>query len=164
MVVVFWLHITVGSYKKLAIFATNVHTKNECLCHHKTVIRSTEPPIFCRCCYRLAFLSVVVYNHFYVVCYCHLSSAFLSGLCVGCFIFLKGWKFFKNNFSFGSALQALLKTLVVCRLVRFLIVLANCVGLYVNTSLINFLIVRFSSLDAIGETLSRPSFQCIPSL
>jgi hypothetical protein len=38
---------------------------------------------------------------------------------------LKRWKFFKNNFSFGSALQALLKTLVVCRLVRFLIVLAK---------------------------------------
>ena len=48
---------------------------------------TTEPPISCRCCYRLAFLSVVGYNHFYVVCSCHLSSAFLFGLCVGCFIF-----------------------------------------------------------------------------
>jgi hypothetical protein len=55
----------------------------------------------------------------------------LSGLCVGCFIFfLKRWKFFKNNFSFGSALQALLKTLVVCWLVRFLIVLAKCVRIF----------------------------------
>jgi len=81
------LRITFCSYKKLAIFTTNVHAKNECLCHHKTVIRSTEPPISCRCCYRLAFLSVVGYNHFYVVRFCHLSSAFLSGLCVGCFIF-----------------------------------------------------------------------------
>ena len=44
------------------------------------------------------------------------------------YFFLKRWKFFKNNFSFGLALQALLKTLVVCWLVRFLIVLANCVG------------------------------------
>jgi hypothetical protein len=55
----------------------------------------------------------------------------LSGLCVGCFIFfLKRWKFFKNNFSFGLALQALLKTLVVCWLVRFLIVLAKCLGYF----------------------------------
>ncbi len=89
---------------------------------------TTEPPISCRCCYRLAFLSVVGYKHFYVVRLCHLSSAFLSGLCVGCFIFFEALEFFKNNFSFGLALQALLKTLVVCRLVRFLIVLANCVG------------------------------------
>ena len=69
------LQPTFCSYKKLAIFTTNVHTKNECLINHKTVIRSTEPPIFCRCCYRLAFFSGVGYNHFYVVCYCHLSSA-----------------------------------------------------------------------------------------
>jgi len=53
-------------------------------------------------------------------------------LSVGCALrflfFLKGGKFFKNNFSVALALQALLKTLVVCRLVRFLIVLANSVG------------------------------------
>ena len=49
--------LTFCSYKKLAIFTTNVHTKNECLINHKTVIRSTEPPIFCRCCYKLPFLS-----------------------------------------------------------------------------------------------------------
>jgi hypothetical protein len=127
------LLITVCSYKKLAIFTTNVHTKNECLINYKTVIRSTKPPISCRCCYRLAFLSVVGYNHFYVVRLCHLSSAFLSGLCVGCFIFfLKRWKFFKNNFSFGSALQALFKTLAVWRFVRFLIVLANCIGYFIK--------------------------------
>ncbi len=61
--------------------------------------------------YRLAFLSVVGYNHFYIVRLCHLSSAFLSGLCVGYFNFFEAWvqKAFgiKNNFSFGSALQAL---------------------------------------------------------
>ena len=34
----------------------NVHTKNEFLCHHKTVIRSTEPPISRRCCYGLVIL------------------------------------------------------------------------------------------------------------
>ena len=87
------LLLKVCSYNKLAIFTTNVHTKNECLCHHKTVIRSTEPPISCRCCYRLAFLSVVGYNHFYVVRLCHLSSAFL-GLCVGCFIFFEALEIF----------------------------------------------------------------------
>ena len=99
-------------------------------------LRSTELPLFCRCCYRLAFLSAVGYNHFYVFCYCHLSSAFLFGLCVGCFIFFEALVpnafGIKNNFYFGSALQALLKTLVVCRFVRFLIVLANCVGFYLS--------------------------------
>jgi len=50
------------------------------------LLRGKLPPIFFRCCYRLAFLSVVGYNHFYV-CLCHLLSAFLSGLGVGCFIF-----------------------------------------------------------------------------
>jgi hypothetical protein len=44
------------------------------------------------------------------------------------YFFLKRWKFFKNNFSLGPALQALLKTLAVWWLVRFLIVLANGVG------------------------------------
>ncbi len=102
--------LTFCSYKKLAIFTTNVHTKNECFCHHKTVIRSTKPPISCRCCYRLAFLSVVDYNHFYVVRLCHLSSAFLSGLCVGCFIFF--WSvgnFLKTIFLLGRLCKLYLK-------------------------------------------------------
>ena len=58
-----------------------------------------------------------------VICRVLFCLACVSGV----LFFLKRWKFFKNNFSFGSALQALLKTLVVCWLVRFLIVLANCV-------------------------------------
>jgi hypothetical protein len=60
-------------------------------------------------------------------------------LSVGCelrfLFFLKRCKFFKNKFSLGAALQALLKTLVVWwlpeksgQVVWFLIVLANCVG------------------------------------
>jgi len=53
-------------------------------------------------------------------------------LSVGCALrflfFLKRWEFFKNNFSFGSALQALLKALVWRWLVRLLNVLAKCVG------------------------------------
>jgi hypothetical protein len=44
---------------------------------------TTEPPLLGRCCYRLAFLSVVGYNHFCVVCLCHLSSAFLSACVSG---------------------------------------------------------------------------------
>jgi len=44
--------------------------------------------------------------------------------------FFEALEIFKNNFPFGSALQALLKTLVVCWLVRFLIVLANCGGFF----------------------------------
>jgi len=55
---------------------------------------TTEPPIYCRRCYSLAFLPVVGYNHFYVVYFCHLSSAFLSGLCVGCFNFFRSVGFF----------------------------------------------------------------------
>jgi hypothetical protein len=56
---------------------------------------TTEPPISCRCCYRLAFLSVVHYNHFYVICWCHLSSAFFVWLlCVGCFIFFEALEIF----------------------------------------------------------------------
>jgi len=42
--------------------------------------------------------------------------------------FVVRWGIFKISFSFGSALQALLKTLVVYWLERFLIVLAKCVG------------------------------------
>ena len=106
------LLITVCSYKKLAIFTTNVHTKNECLINYKTVIRSTKPPISCRCCYRLAFLSVVGYNHFYVVRLFHLSSAFLSGLCVECFIFLKRWKKYFEILFWVGEVKALLQFLV----------------------------------------------------
>lgn len=54
-------------------------------------------------------------------------------LCVVFLIFFEALELFKNNFSFGSALQALLNTLVGYRVVRFLIVLANCVG-YSNIS------------------------------
>jgi len=44
---------------------------------------------------------------------CHLSNAFLSGHVSGVlFLFLKRWEFFKNNFSLGLALQALLQFLV----------------------------------------------------
>jgi len=42
--------IAICGLAKLAIFTTNAHTKNECLLNQKTVIRSTEPPIFYRCC------------------------------------------------------------------------------------------------------------------
>ena len=80
-------------------------------------------------CYRLAFLSVVGYNHFLCRPLVSFVECFFVWLVSRVFyFFLKRWKFFKNNFSFGSALQALLKTLDVCWLVRFLIVLANCVG------------------------------------
>jgi hypothetical protein len=55
----------------------------------------------------------------------------------GVLFFLKRWEFFKYNFSFGLALQALLKTLVVCWLVGFLIVLANCDGYLPYSALIS---------------------------
>ena len=123
---------TCFSYKKLAIFTTNVHTKNEISINYKTVKQSTEQPIANRCCYRLAFMSVVNYSHFYVVCLCHLSRTLLSDLCRVLYFIMKRWEFFKNNFSFGLGLQTLLKTLVARLLVRLLIVLGNCVGLCVH--------------------------------
>jgi hypothetical protein len=95
-------------------------------------LRSTEPPLLPNPCYRLAFLSVVGYNHLLCRPFVSFVECFFVWLvCRVFYFFLKRWKFFKNNFSFGSALQALLKTLVVLWLVRFLIVLAKCVGLYV---------------------------------
>ena len=94
-------------------------------------------------------------------CLSWVTTIFMSSVCVICRVlfclacvsgvlfFLKRWKFFKNNFSFGSALQALLKTLVVCWLVRFLIVLANCVGYIISfstESLISFAVNVFKTL------------------
>ena len=76
---------------------------------------------------------------------------FLCHCRVGCALrflfFLKRWKFFKNNFSFRSALQALLKTLAVLLLVQFLIVLANCVG-YFTFSFINSVNVTAKGIPA----------------
>ena len=74
----------------------------------------------------LSWVTTIFMSSVSVICRVLFCLACVSGV----LFLLKRWKFFKNNFSFGSALQALLKTLVVCRLVRFLIVLANCVGLF----------------------------------
>jgi hypothetical protein len=72
----------------------------------------------------LSWVTTIFISSVTVICRVLFCLACVSGV----LFFLKRWKFFKNNFSFGLALQALLKTLVVCWLVRFLIVLANCVG------------------------------------
>jgi hypothetical protein len=57
---------------EVAICTTNVHTKNECLCHYKTVIRSTEPPISCRCCYGLVIVTVSLFSCFQ---WCFIANA-----------------------------------------------------------------------------------------
>jgi hypothetical protein len=47
-VVVLWGALrlaTVGRLSMVAIVTTNVYTKHNCLLNHKTVIRSTEPPL-----------------------------------------------------------------------------------------------------------------------
>ena len=89
----------------------------------------------------------------------------LCRLCVAIFIFFEGSGNFLKTIFLALALQALWQSFGLrVGLCGFGNVLANRVGHYVNTSLINFFIVRFSSLDAIGDTLSKPSFQCIPSL
>ena len=141
---------TVSGLAKVAIFTTNVDAENQTLNNHKCVCGALNRH-FCQTrVIGWRSLSVVGYSHFYVVCLCHLSSAFLSGLSVGCFIFfLKRWRFFKNNFSFGLALQALLKTLDVCWLVRFLIVLANCVGYSLFSMFFAFVKMKSSIVDSI---------------
>jgi len=74
-------HLTFCGYKKLAIFTTNVHTNNECLINQKTVIRSTEPPISCRCFCKLAFCpSSLSSRCIYVL----LLSFILVSLCLAC--------------------------------------------------------------------------------
>ena len=106
-------------------------------------LRSTEPPLLPNPCYRLAFFVSRGLQPFL----CRPFVSFVEGffvwlVCRVFYFFLKRWKFFKNNFSFGSALQALLKTLVVCWLVRFLIVLAKCMGysiIFLNSASISVL-------------------------
>jgi hypothetical protein len=103
-------------------------------------LRSTEPPLLPNPCYRLAFLSVVGYNHFYVVRLCHLSSAFLAGLCVGCFIFFEALeKYFETLFRVGEV-EALLQFLV-CALVC-----ANCKCAY--TCAMDYSFVKKSAISS----------------
>ena len=59
------------------------HTSNL----RKTLIRSTKPPLLPNRCYRLAFLSVVGYNHFYVFRCCHLSIVFCQACVSGVLFF-----------------------------------------------------------------------------
>ena len=81
----------------------------------------------------LSWATTIFMSSVTVICRVLFCLACVSGV----LFFFKRWKFFKNNFSFGLALQALLKTLVVLWLVRFLIVLANCVrGLLVAVFLV----------------------------
>ena len=53
-----WSRPKVCSYPKGGTFTTNIHSKNECLLKPETVIRSTESPISCRCCYTPFILKV----------------------------------------------------------------------------------------------------------
>ena len=123
------LLLPVCSYKKLAAFSINKVAENKSSINHKCV---------CGTLNRQFFVGAVIG---WRSCLSWVTTIFMSSVCVICRVlfwacvsgvlfFLKRWKFFKNNFSFGSALQALLKTLDVCRLVRFLIVLANCVRIF----------------------------------
>ena len=69
---------------------------------------TTEPPIFCRCCYLLAFC---------LPCRCmscqYWASASLFAVCVRVFLFfLKRWEIFQKQFLSALAKQALLQFLV----------------------------------------------------
>ncbi len=84
LVGVFALQVSVCSYKKLALFTTNVHTKNECLINQKTVIRSTEPPISCRCCYSwrscLSLVTTIFMSSVAIICRVLFCLACVSGV------------------------------------------------------------------------------------
>jgi hypothetical protein len=75
------------------------------------------------------------YNHFYIVRSCPLSSAFLSGLCVECFIFFKRWKKYFEILSWGGEVEALLQFLV-CALAC-----ANCKCAYTCAMAILYLVL-----------------------
>jgi hypothetical protein len=137
------LGITFSGLAKVAIFTTNVDAENQTLINHKCVCGALNRH-FCQ--------TRVIASGFCPPSLQTIVNIELSCHCrVGCALrflfFLKGWKFFKNNFSFGSALQALLKTLVLGWLVRFLIVLANCVG-YFTFSFINSVNVTAKGIPA----------------
>jgi hypothetical protein len=119
------LAITFSGLAKVAIFTTNVDAENQTLINHKCVCGALNRH-FCqtrvigwRSC--LLWVTTIFMSSVCVIC----RVLFCLACVLGVLFFLKRWKFFKNNFSFGSALQALLKTMDVRRLVRFLIVLAN---------------------------------------
>jgi hypothetical protein len=103
------------------LFSTKVSSGNQCLINHKIVFGTRNPAFW---------VGAVIASGICPPCLQTIFVVELSFHCrVGCALrflfFLKLWKFFKNDFSFGSALQALLKTLFVCWLARFLIVLAK---------------------------------------
>ncbi len=113
-------------------------------------LRSTEPPLLPNPCYRLAFLVCRGLQPFLCRLFVSFVECFFVWLeCRVFYFFLKRWRFFKNNFSFGLALQALLKTLDVCWLVRFLIVLANCVGYSLFSMFFAFVKMKSSIVDSI---------------
>ena len=56
----------------------------------------------------LSWVTTIFMSSVTIICRVLFCLASVTGV----LFFLKRWKFFKNNFSFGAALQALLKTLV----------------------------------------------------
>ena len=90
----------------------------------------TSPPIEATRCYHQCFLVCRGLSVYLLLLLFSLSFVVRRGI-------------FKISFCLGLALQALLKTLVVFWLMRFLIVLANCVGYFLivfNVSFISFIV------------------------
>ena len=85
------LRLTVSGLAKVAIFTTNVHTKNECLINHKTVFGTRNPAFWVGAVIASGFcrpsLQTIVNATFHCLC--------RVGLC-GCvfFIFRRGGDFF----------------------------------------------------------------------
>jgi hypothetical protein len=88
------LQLTVSGLAKVAIFNTNVDAENQTLINHKCVCGALNRH-FCQTrVIGWRFLSVVGYNHFYVVCFYHLSSAFCLACVSGVLFFFEALEIF----------------------------------------------------------------------
>ena len=128
MMMLFIIVPNVLQLKEVGDFTTNVHTNHTLQIYEKLSYEALNRQFLvgavigwrsCLSCVTTIFMWSVS-----VICRVLFCLACVSGV----LFFLKRWKFSKNNFSFGLALQTLLKTLVLCWLLQFLIVLSNYVG------------------------------------
>ena len=108
MLVVLRLPLTGKGFARERIFSTTFNTKHECSNLQKKVSTEAGNPLSCK-------TLVIASGDFHRPCK-PLSilgfRAIKCRLCVAFFIFLKRWKFFKNNFVSDGEKQALLQTLV----------------------------------------------------
>jgi hypothetical protein len=125
-VIFFPLAITFCSYKKLAIFTTNVDAENQCLINHKCVCGVLNRqflvgaviswPSVCRGC------EVLVCREFR--CHCRVVFGFVCVACALLVLKILEGEILKNNFSLGGKGESSIAIFGLCRcLVRIAIVL-----------------------------------------